>query len=70
MNLILSRTPSMYMYTYHAYTRAQNAEIAANIQCFFFYILANQNQDQKLIYEFLKFLSIKVQNHKSGTCLL
>lgn len=36
MNLILSRTPSVYMYTYHAYTRAQNAEIAANIQCCFF----------------------------------
>lgn len=30
MNLILSRTPSMY--TYHAHARAQNEEIAANIQ--------------------------------------
>lgn len=69
MNLILSRNPSMY--TYHAHARAQNAEIAANKQWFFFLVLTNQNQDQKFIYKCSKFLSIKVQNHNySGTCLL
>lgn len=43
MNLILTKNPSMY--TYHAHARAQNAEIAANIQWFFFLVLTNQNQD-------------------------
>lgn len=57
MNLILSKTPSMY--TYHAHARAQNEEIAANIQWGFFSCIDQPKSRSKIDIQVFKIFKHK-----------